>query len=406
MEMPLMTRIEKGSKNALMAKRIIFHYLNNGHDTIANLAKKLNLSVPTVNKFLEEMAAMDIIKVKGKLEMSGGRHPALYGLNPQACYFGGVDIKNGSVSMAVIDLCGSVVNKSDNIPFIDDNTPESLDRLCALISDFLDTVPVPRNAIMNMNVNLSGRVNPHTGYSYSRFNYPGQNQPLSDILTNKIGVQVCIDNDTRAMAFGEYTCGEHRNERNVLFVNVSWGIGIGIILDGKIYSGNSGFAGEFGHMVTYDNEVICHCGKKGCLETEASGSALHRKLCKRLDHGANSIIADRYRDNGDITLDDILEAVAREDLLCLELIEEVGQQLGRWLAGLINIFNPDSVIIGGVLAETGDSLLQPIRVAMRRYSLNLVNKDTCITLSQLGSDAGVLGACVIARTRAFENMLE
>ena len=129
MEMPLMTRIEKGSKNALMAKRIIFHYLNNGHDTIANLAKKLNLSVPTVNKFLEEMAAMDIIKVKGKLEMSGGRHPALYGLNPQACYFGGVDIKNGSVSMAVIDLCGSVVNKSDNIPFIDDNTPESLDRL-------------------------------------------------------------------------------------------------------------------------------------------------------------------------------------------------------------------------------------------------------------------------------------
>ncbi len=404
METPLMTRIEKGSKNALMAKRIIFHYLNYGHDTIANLAKKLNLSVPTVNKFLEEMAALDIIKVKGKLEMSGGRHPALYGLNPKACYFGGVDIKNGTVSMAVLDLCGSVVTKTDNIPFVCENTTESLDELCRLICEFLDTVPVSRSAIMSLNVNISGRVNPRTGYSYSYFNV--QDQPLADILTGKIGVHVCIDNDTRAMAYGEYVCGSYRNDRNVVFVNVSWGIGLGLILDGKVFYGNSGFSGEFGHMVTYDNEVICHCGKKGCLETEASGSALHRKLCQRLDAGANSLIADRYRANGDITLDDILDAVAREDLLCLELIEEIGQQLGRWLAGMINIFNPDTVIIGGVLANTGDYLLQPIRVAMRRYSLNLVNKDTKICLSQLGADAGVLGACVIARSRAFEDMLE
>ena len=115
MEMPLITRIEKGSKNALIAKRIIFHYLNNGYDTIANLAKELNLSVPTVNKFLEEMAALDIIKEQGKLEISGGRHPALYGLNPKACYFGGVDIKSNSVSMAVIDLCGNVVSKADSM---------------------------------------------------------------------------------------------------------------------------------------------------------------------------------------------------------------------------------------------------------------------------------------------------
>lgn len=404
MEMPLISRIEKGSKNALMAKRIIFHYLNNGFDTIGNLAKELNLSVPTVNKFLEEMAALDIIKEQGKLEISGGRHPALYGLNPKACYFGGVDIKNNSVSMAVIDLCGNVVSKAENIPFPTDDTPESLDALCALIRDFLGDVPVRTSDIMNINVNISGRVNPHTGYSYSRFNF--EERPLSDILTQKVGVRVCIDNDTRAMAFGEYMCGPCRSDRNVLFVNVSWGIGIGIVLDGKIYSGKSGFAGEFGHMVTYDNEIICHCGKKGCLETEASGSALHRRLCQRLRDGANSVIADKYKAEGDVTLEDILDAVKREDLLCIELVEEVGAQLGRWMAGLINIFNPETVILGGVLAQTGDYLLQSVRVAMRRYSLNLVNKDTKIVLSSLGSDAGVLGACSIARSRAFEDILE
>lgn len=399
-----MTRIEKGSRNALMAKRIILHYLNNGYDTIANLAKELNLSVPTVNKFLEEMAALDIIKEQGKLEISGGRHPSLYGLNPKACYFGGVDIKSNVVAAAVIDLCGNVVSKADNIPYVFENTPDSLDELCSLVRDFIAKVPVKSSGIAGINVNISGRVNPHTGFSYSRFNF--EERPLADVMTQKIGVRMCIDNDTRAMAFGEYMCTKHREERNVLFVNVSWGIGIGIILDGKIYSGKSGFAGEFGHMVTYDNEVICHCGKKGCLETEASGSALHRKLCERLDSGANSIIAEQYRTNGSITLDDILEAVKREDLLCLELIEDVGRELGRWLAGLINIFNPETVIIGGALAETGDYLLQPIRVAMRRYSLNLVNKDTKIVLSQLGHDAGVLGACVIARSRAFEDILE
>lgn len=404
MEIPLLAKIEKGSKNALMAKRIISYYLNYGYGTIASLAKELNLSVPTVNKLLEEMAALDIIREQGKLEISGGRHPALYGLNPEACYFGGVDIKSNSVSLGVIDFCGKMVRKEDNVPYSFANTPDSLDELCGIIRNFLDNVPVRKSAIMSMNVNISGRVNPRSGYSYSRFNF--EERPLADVLSQKIGVRMCIDNDTRAMAFGEYICGDHRHERNLLFVNVGWGIGLGIIIDGKIYSGRSGFAGELGHMVTYDNEVICHCGKKGCLETEASGSALHRKLLEKLDAGANSIIAERYQQNGDLTLDDILEAISREDLLCLELIEDVGRELGRWLAGLINIFNPETVIIGGMLATTGDYLLQPIRVAMRRYSLNLVNKDTKIVLSQLGNDAGVTGACVIARSRAFEDFLD
>lgn len=193
---------------------------------------------------------------------------------------------------------------------------------------------------------------------------------------------------------------------NMLFVNLSWGLGLGAIIDGNICTGKSGFAGELGHMVTYDNEVICHCGKKGCLETEASGSALVRKLTARLDEGANSIIADRYLSSGSITLDDVLEAIEREDLLCIELVEEVGRELGRWLAGLINIFNPEKVVIGGMLSSTGDYILQPIRMAVRRYSLNLVNKDTKIVLSEFGERAGLIGACFIARRRAFDDYLE
>lgn len=400
----LLSEIEKGTKSALMKKRIISYIMSNDNVTNTELAKVLNLSVPTVSKFIEELSAAGIVRERGKLATNGGRHPLLYGLNPESCYFAGVDMKNGAVSVGLIDFCGDMAGKQTDIPYDCKDTPESLDRLCDIVKSFIASSGVNKDLIINLNLNISGRVNPQSGYSYSRFNF-GE-RPLSDVLTEKTGVHCCIENDTRAMALGEYMCGNCRGERNVIFVNVGWGLGIGLIIDRKIYTGKSGFAGEFGHMVACDNEVMCHCGKKGCLETEASGSALHRKLIARLEAGENSVLAERFKEVGDVSLSEIMDAVAREDLLCIELVEEVGQTLGRWLAGLINIFNPEKVVIGGALSSTGDYMLQPIRSWVKRYSLNLVNEDTKIVLSKLGDQAGLIGACLIARNRAFEDVAE
>lgn len=400
----LLSEIEKGTKSALMKKRIISYIMSNDNVTNTELAKVLNLSVPTVSKFIEELSAAGIVRERGKLATNGGRHPLLYGLNPESCYFAGVDMKNGAVSVGLIDFCGDMVGKQTDIPYDCKDTPEGLDRLCDIVKSFIASSGVNKDLIINLNLNISGRVNPQSGYSYSRFNF-GE-RPLSDVLTEKTGVHCCIENDTRAMALGEYMCGNCRGERNVIFVNVGWGLGIGLIIDRKIYTGKSGFAGEFGHMVACDNEVMCHCGKKGCLETEASGSALHRKLIARLEAGENSVLAERFKEVGDVSLSEIMDAVAREDLLCIELVEEVGQTLGRWLAGLINIFNPEKVVIGGALSLTGDYMLQPIRSWVKRYSLNLVNEDTKIVLSKLGDQAGLIGACLIARNRAFEDVTE
>ena len=388
----------------MMKKRIISYIMSNDNVTNTELAKVLNLSVPTVSKFIEELSAAGIVRERGKLATNGGRHPLLYGLNPESCYFAGVDMKNGAVSVGLIDFCGDMVGKQTDIPYDCKDTPEGLDRLCDIVKSFIASSGVNKDLIINLNLNISGRVNPQSGYSYSRFNF-GE-RPLSDVLTEKTGVHCCIENDTRAMALGEYMCGNCRGERNVIFVNVGWGLGIGLIIDRKIYTGKSGFAGEFGHMVACDNEVMCHCGKKGCLETEASGSALHRKLIARLEAGENSVLAERFKEVGDVSLSEIMDAVAREDLLCIELVEEVGQTLGRWLAGLINIFNPEKVVIGGALSSTGDYMLQPIRSWVKRYSLNLVNEDTKIVLSKLGDQAGLIGACLIARNRAFEDVTE
>ncbi len=400
----LLNEIEKGTRSAQTKRRIIAYHMKHGNATIPDLSKRLGLSIPTVTKLIDELTDSGLIKEGGKTETGSGRHPNTYGLNPESCYFVGVDIKNTSVSLGLMDFGGNVIEEQLDMLFESDNSVDNLTRLCDIIEKFISSRAVDRSKILAVNVNISGRVNPMVGYSYSRYNF--EEMPLSEVLSERLGVRVCIENDTRAMTYGEYLYGGSNKIDNLIFLNLSWGIGLGIIIGGRIYYGKSGFAGEIGHMVTYNNEVLCHCGKKGCLETEASGRALVRKLKERLDSGANSLIADRYHRNKTIDLEDVFEAIEGEDLLCIELVEDMGRELGRWLAGVINIFNPEKVIIGGALSTVGDYILQPIITAVRRYSLNLVNKDTRIEISQLGDRAGLIGSCATARRSAFDDFID
>ncbi|MGN1173671.1 MAG: ROK family protein, partial [Muribaculaceae bacterium] len=268
-----------------------------------------------------------------------------------------------------------------------------------IICTFISSLVVEKDKILDISINVSGRVNPDSGYSYSWFNF-GED-PLSQVMTDKIGIDVYIDNDTRAMTYGEYLRGNINEKKDMLFVNLSWGLGLGIIIDGKLYKGKSGFAGEFGHTPAYDNEIICHCGKKGCLETEASGSAMYRKLVERHKNGEKSFLSDLIDAGKEITLENLIDAINHEDVLCIELAEELGYELGKNIAGLINIFNPELVVIGGVLSQLGDYVLLPIKTAVRKHSLNLVNRDTTIRLSSLKDRAGIIGACMMARSRIF-----
>lgn len=400
----LLKAVDNGSKNALLKKRIINYFIYNGNSTISELSRALDISIPTVTKLIEEMCDDRIILAYGKLETSEGRHPNLYGLNPDSGYFVGVDINLGTVSMGLMNFNGEIVDQSLNIHTDITNSAEGLERVCVLIDEFVDSLDIDRHHILNVNVNISGRVNPDAGYSYSWFNI-GE-EPVAQAISKRIGLEVSVENDSRAMTYGEYLCGNLNNRSNVLYINLSWGLGLGIIIDGQTYKGNSGFAGELGHYPCYDNEVICHCGKKGCLETEASGRAIHRKLVDRVNRGESTILSNAIKKNPDnVTLYDIIDAINHEDVLCIDLLEEVGHNLGKHIAGLINIFNPEEVVIGGVLSQTGDYILQPVRTSVRKHSLNMVNRDTTISVSRLKDKAGMIGACMLARTRLFDSSL-
>lgn len=402
MSQQLLKEIEKGSKSALTKKRIITHYIYSGSSTLTDLSKELDLSVPTVTKFVMEMCDEGYINDYGKLETSGGRHPNLYGLNPESGYFVGVDLKKFAINIGMINFKGDMMEQKLNIPYQFDNTPKALDELCRIIASFIRHTGVDSDKVLNVCVNISGRVNPESGYSFSIFNF--SERPLADILSEKTGYKVCIDNDTRAMAYGEFMQGCVKGEKDIVFVNLSWGTGIGIIIDGKIYTGKSGFSGEFGHVTAFDNEIICRCGKKGCIETEISGSAFYRILLERITKGESSILTKRVAAMKEhpLTLTDLIEAVNKEDLLCIEIVEEIGLKLGKQVAGLINLFNPELVIIGGTLSLTEDYITQPLKTSVRKYSLNLVNKDSVIVTSKLKDKAGLIGACMLARSRMFE----
>ena len=386
----------EGNKNAILKQQIICQYIFCGDSSITDLSKAVNLSVPTVTKLIGELIDEGFVHNFGEQGTAGGRRPNIYGLNPYAGYFVGVDLRKDSVMMAVINFKGQLIDET-TVDFLMDNDPRSLDRLCDVIQNFIRARKIARDKVLAVGVNISGRVNSQTGYSYSYFF--GEEEPLTMLLEKRLGCKVYVENDTRAMTYGEYMCGVGNNEDTMIFVNASWGLGVGLVIDRKLFYGRSGFSGEFGHFPLLDNEVICRCGKRGCLETGASGSAVHRIFMEKLAQKRVSMLSDKYNRGEQILLEDILEALGQEDVLAIEVMETVGHTLGKAMAGLINLFNPDLIVLGGTLAVAKDYIMLPLKSAINKYSLQLVNKDTTIKLSKLGEKAGAVGACMLSRSK-------
>lgn len=384
-------------KGAIMKQRILGLCINDGDFSIAELSKELNASIPTVTRLIGELIEDGFLEDLGKTGTSGGRRPSIFGLNQAAGYFVGTDIRRHHVSIAVTNFKGKIVDYKEDVPFTLEGTEESLRKLSDLIKGNTDTLGIEQEKVLAYGINLTGRVNHETGYSFSYF--IGEDKPLSQVLKKELGAPVFLENDSRAMAYGEYICGEANNEKNMIFINLSWGLGMGMIIEGKLSYGKSGYSGEIGHFPMLDNGKICQCGKIGCLETGASGSALHRIFVEKIKEGKVSSISSKFADPEDIDIDDILEALMDEDMLAIECVEEIGSILGQATAGLINIFNPELVVIGGRFSIAKDYLMPPIKSAINRHSLNIVSKDTAIKFSKLGKKGGPIGACMLSRSR-------
>ncbi len=384
-------------KNSILKKNILIYMAKFGEVTIADLARELNVSVPSVTKLVAELKEDGYLEDNGKIETSGGRRPNVFGLAADAFYFLGVDVRRRRLDIALLDFQGNIIEKKEGIPFVLENTMAAFEQICLEINNFIDESSLGKEKIIGVGISLTGRVDSNDGYSYTYFNF--NETPLTDLFEERLGIRSYIENDSRAMVYAEKIFGVVKEEKNVLFLNLGRGIGVGEMFDGKLYYGKTGFAGELGHIPLLDNEIICHCGKKGCLETEASGIALEKMFIEHLAAGETSVLSEKWKSGEDILLYDIIEAANNDDVLSITLIANIAEKLGRGVGVLINLLNPDLVVVGGSLSLVGDYLMLPLKMAINKYSLSLVSKDTKFKMSKLGETASVIGVAMLVRAK-------
>ncbi|MBO5832395.1 MAG: ROK family transcriptional regulator [Alistipes sp.] len=384
-------------KNNIIKRNIIAYMAINGDSTLSELTRELHISVPTMTKLVQELVDDHIVIDLGKVETPGGRRPNVFGLANSAIYFAGINVARDNMTYVITDLQNNIIKEYTDETFELVDRPQCLERICQNIETFIAESGVDRDKILGVGVSIVGRVNPETGRSYKYFT--SWEEPLRDIISSRIGIRVMLENDTRARCFAEYTTGKAKNESNVIYLHMGRGVAIGIVIDGKLYYGKNGFAGEFGHIPFFDNEIICACGKKGCLETEVSGIAVEDKIVHLIKNGVNTRLREKYDRGESIHINDIIDAARNDDNLAIELIEEVGEKTGKAVAFLINTFNPETVIVGGNLALAGEYLMLPLKSSTSKYSLNLVYKDTKFRVSKMTDSANAWGVAMLIRNK-------
>lgn len=384
-------------KNNIIKRNIIAYMALNGESTLSELTRELHISVPTMTKLVQELVDDLIVIDLGKVETPGGRRPNVFGLANSAIYFIGINVGRDHMTYVVTDLQNNIISERTDTSFELVDRPQCLERICQNIETFVANCGIDREKILGVGVSMVGRVNPDTGRSYKYFT--SSEESLTDIISSRIGIRVMLENDTRARCYAEYTTGRSKDESNVIYLHMGRGVAIGIVIDGKLYYGKNGFAGEFGHIPFFDNEIICACGKKGCLETEVSGIAIENKIVDLIEKGVNTHLREMYDRGESIHINDIIAAARNDDNLAIELIEEAGEKVGKAVAFLINTFNPETVIVGGNLAQAGEYLMLPLKSSTNKYSLNLVYKDTKFRVSKMADSANAWGVAMLIRNK-------
>jgi glucokinase len=310
----------------------------------------------------------------------------------------GIDLGGSKILTAVVNSRGEMLSRDEGI------TPAT-NRREAVIQSILDSAhrvlkqaSVDISQIHATGVGAAGISNPEAGILFTSPNLPGlRNVLLRDIIQERLGKKTFLINDADAAALGEFYFGAGRGVHNFIYITLSTGIGAGIVIDGKIYTGAIGAAGEVGHMTIDDNGPICNCGNKGCWETLASGTALAREARHRIKQRAKTLILECAEgDTEKVTAQAIHSAAQQGDSLAKELIARTGYYVGVGLANLINIFNPELIVIGGGLSSIGDMLLKPaFRVAGERAFKEAFHAVRFAS-AELGGNSGVLGAAAFA----------
>ncbi len=311
-------------------------------------------------------------------------------------YVVGVDLGGTKIHTALADSRGNLLSETR----VATNPGEGMEAVIRRIAGTVEEVCNSGGAgqdICCMGMGVPGPIDPETGMLYQAPNLGWQDVPLKEIMQKELNIPVLVDNDANLAALGEYTFGAGAGERNMVYVTVSTGIGGGLILDGKIYHGVSGGAGEVGHMIIEPRGPLCGCGKRGCLEAAASGTAIAAKAREMAGAGSGrAILAEAGGKVENIDARAVAAAAGRGDGEALEILRGAGRALGMGLANLANLLNPGMVVLGGGAMNAGRPLWETMEKEFRCQAMPGALKRLKIVPAALGKRSGLMGAVALA----------
>ncbi len=310
----------------------------------------------------------------------------------------GIDLGGTKIFSAVIDSGSKVLSRDHSVTPAQQGPEAVVKAILESADRALNQAGIAAADLAAVGVGAPGLSNPETGVLFTSPNLPGwRDVPLRDIIEKELGRKVFVINDANAAAVGELNFGTARGAHNFIYITVSTGIGGGIIINGRIYTGAVGTAGELGHMTIDDEGPACNCGNRGCWEVLASGTALAREAKQRIKAGAaTSILKYAGGDSEKVNAEAIHQAAQAGDPLAAELIARSAYYLGVGLANLVNIFNPEIIVIGGGLSSIGDILLKPAFAEAERRAFQRSYQAVRFAHAELGRDSGVIGAAAFA----------
>lgn len=403
-----MSKVVRGSfelMKQLNVSAVLKVIKDNGSLSRADIAKLTGLtpaSVTNITKLLIE----DEYLIESKIgQSSGGRPPIILELNPNARYVIGVCIGVGSIDVVITNLSAQIIIK-ESIEINEEryNYDVVFKKLIKLINEVIDNSEIEREKLLGVGVALHGIVNAKTGISIYSPYYGWKNENIKEKLKNELGLDVYVDNDVRAMALGESWFGITKDIANFVTLNISNGIGAGIIINNKPYYGVDFSAGEIGHIVVEADGDKCNCGNYGCLETVSSNNNITKKAIKLIKQGAKTTLNKDDNDINKLTIRDICDAAKNGDELSITIIKESARYIGIGITNLINILNPTAIVVVGEIFENTTYAIETLNEIVKNRGLKLSSENVRIIKSLLGIDAAVIGATTLVIQEIFNGM--
>lgn len=375
----------------------------NETQSIADISKNLSKSTPIVTKNINELVKQGLILDNGLGESTGGRRASKYGLNNTLPYLIiSIAIDQHYSSFTISNLAHNIIAQQKDVP-INLKEQNAGEIILQKLEDIVKESNIEEKKIIGVGISMPGFVNPEEKINDS---YP-KNSSLHHLykqIEEKLNITTVIDNDSRCIAWAEKEFGHGVDIAHTLVINLNWGVGLGIIINGEIFKGATGFAGEFSHIPLSDKNTLCSCGKRGCLEVEASLNAAIQNTESDIENGEYSIYSTFVKVNSN-KADALIEAAKLGDQIAINNLGKIGYMLGKGISTLLHILNPNKIIISGRGAEVGDIIAPQIQVAINEFSIPKIAKMTKIEISSLHKDAQQMGTAALVADHLIDNII-